>query len=130
MKILNKILLILLVISMLTASLVSCELLGLSSPDNGEDGTDKGNQGGNDTDPGEFVDYAAQVKFNSASGRAYIKATVKTFVDGDTTHFDVSDRKIAPTGVLKARYLAINTPESTIFCDDLYMSNIAFVWSN
>ena len=113
MKVLNKILLILLVISMLTASLVSCELLGLSSPDNGEDGTDKGNQGGNDTDPGEFVDYAAQVKFNSASGRAYIKATVKTFVDGDTTHFDVSDRKIAPTGVLKARYLAINTPEST-----------------
>lgn len=61
---------------------------------------------------GEFVDYAATVKFDPNSGRAYTEATVKTFVDGDTTHFNVPT-SVIPSGVLKARYLAINTPEST-----------------
>ena len=40
------------------------------------------------------------------------EVTVKTYVDGDTTHFNAPDSFIAG-GVLKARYLAINTPEST-----------------
>ena len=38
--------------------------------------------------------------------------TVKTFVDGDTTHFNMPENSISGN-VLKARYLAINTPEST-----------------
>ena len=38
--------------------------------------------------------------------------TVKTYVDGDTTHFNVPE-DVIPGGVLKARYLAIDTPEST-----------------
>lgn len=61
---------------------------------------------------GEFVDFAATLKFDPNSGRAYTEATVKTFVDGDTTHFNVPT-SVIPTGVLKARYLGINTPEST-----------------
>ena len=61
---------------------------------------------------GEFVDLAATVKFDPNSGRAYTEATVKTYVDGDTTHFNVPT-SIIDTGVLKARYLGINTPEST-----------------
>ena len=61
---------------------------------------------------GELVDYVATLKFNPNSGRAYTEATVKTFVDGDTTHFNVPS-SIASGGVLKARYLGINTPEST-----------------
>ena len=61
---------------------------------------------------GELVDYVATLKFNPNSGRAYTEATVKTFVDGDTTHFNVPT-SVIPTGVLKARYLGINTPEST-----------------
>ncbi len=114
MKILTKLLLIVLALSMLVTSLASCELLGLSGNDNGGDTSGSDEQGGNqDNGPGEFIDYASQVKFNPSSGRAHISATVKTFVDGDTTHFEVSDRKIAPTGILKARYIAINTPEST-----------------
>jgi micrococcal nuclease len=61
---------------------------------------------------GELVDYVATLKFNPNSGRAYTEATVKTFVDGDTTHFNVPS-SIVSGGVLKARYLGINTPEST-----------------
>ena len=38
--------------------------------------------------------------------------TVKTFIDGDTTHFYVPT-SLMETGVIKARYLAVNTPEST-----------------
>ena len=61
---------------------------------------------------GEFIDYAATLKFNPNSGRLYTEATVKTFVDGDTTHFNVPT-SVSSGGVLKARYLGINTPEST-----------------
>ncbi len=62
--------------------------------------------------PGEFVDYASQVKFDNNSGRVYAEVTVKTYVDGDTTHFNISNSSFDGT-VLKARYLAVNTPEST-----------------
>ena len=62
--------------------------------------------------PKEIVDYASKVELNMASNSAKTEATVKTYVDGDTTHFYVSSDLIED-GVLKARYLAINTPEST-----------------
>ena len=78
-----------------------------------------GNPDGNqNTDPkGEstlapWVDYVSQVKLDRNSGTLQIEATVKSFIDGDTTHFYV-DTAVCPDGVLKARYLAINTPEST-----------------
>ncbi len=60
----------------------------------------------------EFQDLAGTVKFNPTSGRATAEVTVKLFVDGDTTHFNVPT-SVNETGVLKARYLGINTPEST-----------------
>ena len=62
-----------------------------------------------------WVDYASQVKLNRSSGTAQVEATVKSYIDGDTTHFYVDPSKCTscPEGVLKARYLAINTPEST-----------------
>lgn len=87
-----KILSFLLIICMLLPILCSCDWF------------DKG--------PSEFVDYAAQLKFNPNSGRVWTKANVHIFVDGDTTHFNVPT-SIADNGILKARYLAINTPEST-----------------
>ena len=59
-----------------------------------------------------WVDYVSQVKLNRTSGTLQIEATVKSYIDGDTTHFYV-DSSVCPDGVLKARYLAINTPEST-----------------
>jgi endonuclease YncB( thermonuclease family) len=59
-----------------------------------------------------FVDYAGQLGFDMQSETVKQQVTVKSFVDGDTTHFYVPET-IAPDGVLKARYLACNTPEST-----------------
>ena len=60
----------------------------------------------------ELVDYASQVKLDMSSESLKAEATVKQYVDGDTTHFYV-DNDVVSGGVLKARYLAINTPEST-----------------
>ncbi len=61
------------------------------------------------------IDYASAVTLDMNS-TATIKqeATVKIFIDGDTTHFNVPNEvSINNNGVLKARYLAVNTPEST-----------------
>ena len=63
------------------------------------------------TDDG-FVDYVAQLKLNMSSATAKTSATVRTHVDGDTVHFDVPE-SVCADGVLKARFLALNTPEST-----------------
>ncbi len=60
----------------------------------------------------EIQDYAAQLTLDLDSETAKQEVTVKSFVDGDTTHFHVP-ADISETGVLKARYLAIDTPEST-----------------
>ncbi|MDO5327441.1 MAG: thermonuclease family protein [Clostridia bacterium] len=59
-----------------------------------------------------FVDYAGQLGFRTQSETVKQQVTVKSFVDGDTTHF-YAPETIAEDGVLKARYLACNTPEST-----------------
>ena len=60
----------------------------------------------------EEKDYASMVKLNMASETAKQEVTVRTYVDGDTTHFNVP-ASVDPDQVLKARFLAINTPEST-----------------
>lgn len=60
----------------------------------------------------EIVDHAGSVKLNMNSSTIKQEVTVKTFVDGDTTHFNVPE-SVMPDGIFKARYLAINTPEST-----------------
>ena len=65
-----------------------------------------------ETVPMETVDYAASVKLDMSSETAKQAVTVKMFIDGDTTHFYVPT-SVSGNGVLKARYLAINTPEST-----------------
>ena len=65
-----------------------------------------------ETTDGGFVDYAAQLQLNMSSATAKTSATVRTHVDGDTVHFDVPE-SVCADGVLKARFLALNTPEST-----------------
>lgn len=61
---------------------------------------------------GEVVDYAASIPLNFASETLKQQVSVKTYVDGDTVHFFVPET-VVDGGVLKARFLAINTPEST-----------------
>ncbi len=60
----------------------------------------------------EDIDYASQLKLDMTSETVKQEVTVKNFVDGDTTHF-YCPKTISEDGVLKARYLAIDTPEST-----------------
>ena len=60
------------------------------------------------------VDYVERVKLdmNSSTKKQEVKWGDKSHIDGDTSHFEVS-KDIDPTGLIKARYLAVNTPEST-----------------
>lgn len=60
----------------------------------------------------QFVDYAAQVSLDMNSDTVKQSVTVEAHIDGDTTHFNVPT-SVNPRGILKARYLAVNTPEST-----------------
>ena len=92
MKITNKLLSFLLVACLLVGTLVAC---GEKTP----------------PEP-EHVDYAASVKLDKTSDSLKQEVTVKMFIDGDTTHFYVPN-SVIEGGVLKARYLAVDTPEST-----------------
>lgn len=84
----------------------------------GNDGTTGGTDAGTETTateeskPFEAVDYAASVKLDMTSETAKVEATVSSYVDGDTTWFSV-DKSVTGVSLLKARYIAINTPEST-----------------
>ena len=69
--------------------------------------------GGEDAPKKEHVDYVAQTKLDETSTSRKITAEVKSYIDGDTTHFYVETSAEFPDGVVKARYLAIDTPEST-----------------
>ena len=103
MKFFSRLLTLALALAMLAGCLAACDS-GTAA-----DGTTAAT--GQDT-PAELVDYAATVKFDPNSGRAHATVTVRTFVDGDTTHFNISHPAF-DGGILKARYLGINTPEST-----------------
>ncbi len=104
MKYVYKLVVLLLTLSMLAGCFAACGE-GSSTDETGES---QSSQTPND----EFVDYASTVKFDPNSGRVSATATVRTYVDGDTTHFNISDPSFQG-GILKARYLGINTPEST-----------------
>ena len=98
MKKLTKLLVLLLIAVISVSAFASCK------DPNGD------NPGGDQLAP--WVDYADEVKLDRNSGTLQIEATVKSYIDGDTTHFYV-DNSVCEDGILKARYLAINTPEST-----------------
>lgn len=53
-------------------------------------------------------DYVEECKFDLTSSTLKYPVTVYSYIDGDTTHFSLPNGR-----VIKARYLAINTPEST-----------------
>lgn len=93
--------------------------------DNSGNGGNGGNGGGGGNEPPviETVDYASQLKLDLTSSSKKQEVTVRLYVDGDTTHFNpVFSSTLATNpvsefestdGYIKARYIAINTPEST-----------------
>ena len=119
---LNKLIALLLLLSIFASTLFACVKPG-DDPSDENPGETQTPGGGGETTLPPFVDYVASVKLDMNSDRLRTEATVKSerrngeivftgFVDGDTTHFEV-DTEISSTGILKARYIAINTPEST-----------------
>lgn len=89
----------------ISCCLVVCFLLGClcacnNSADNG--GADENGS----------VDYVSKLKLNMKTETVKQEVTVKAFIDGDTVHFHVPE-SVNSSGVLKARFLAVNTPEST-----------------
>ena len=82
-----------------------CLLIGCMVGCGGEEKPDANNDSG-------FVDYVEQTKLDLNSSTKKLEVTVHAYVDGDTTHF-VVPRDVADNGILKARYMGINTPEST-----------------
>ena len=76
---------------------------------------------GSEKEP-QVVDYVSQVKLDFTSESKKQEVKVRLYIDGDTTHFDPVDNSeytgsaddfSKTQGYIKARYLAINTPEST-----------------
>ncbi len=63
----------------------------------------------------EKIDYASQVSLDTHSSSLKEEVTLVNHVDGDTSHFKVpaSMANLVKTNLLKARYAAVNTPEST-----------------
>lgn len=95
--------------ALLALMLSGCNLFGGQPESTTEDSL---NNTGTDS-PGATVDYASLLKLDMSSETLKQVVTVKNYVDGDTTHFNVP-QNVAEGGVLKARYLAIDTPESTV----------------
>ena len=115
MKNFTKLLVLLLALSMLAGCFVACDSGKPNEDTTAADTSSEAITGEGETKGEEelaFVDYASTVKFDPNSGRAYANVTVRTFVDGDTTHFNI-EHPTFDGGILKARYLGINTPEST-----------------
>lgn len=76
-------------------------------------GKDTATDGGDTPSGGEVIDYAGSIAFNPSSTETKkLEVTVKLYIDGDTTHFHAPAGQFK-NGVLKARYIGINTPEST-----------------
>lgn len=58
------------------------------------------------------VDYVDEFKLDMNSSRKKLEVTVYSFIDGDTVHFNANDSAFE-NNIAKARFLGVNTPEST-----------------
>lgn len=63
--------------------------------------------------PVDPVDYAGSVNLDlNSTATKKAKVNVHLYIDGDTVHFNIKD-SFFEEGIVKARFLAVNTPEST-----------------
>ena len=93
---------VVLLLCVLVSCFSSCEIFG----------NDKSSTNGGSELP-EWVDYASNLKYDPNSNRAKFEVTLQMHIDGDTTHFRIKDGTVGGSNILKARYLAVDTPEST-----------------
>ncbi|MBQ4586830.1 MAG: thermonuclease family protein [Clostridia bacterium] len=106
-----KILSMIIALCLVSAFMFACVVVPDDSKNSGSN-SGSGSGGSNGGQQVEFVDYVSNLTLDMTSNTKKEVVTVKSFIDGDTTHFYIS-KSVASNGVLKARYLAINTPEST-----------------
>lgn len=100
----SKILLVLFLVCLSVVNLVGCRDTGSPESINTDIETAQ--------TVSDFRDYASELELDFDSETLKETVTVKSFVDGDTVHFNVPE-SVDKTGVLKARFLAVDTPEST-----------------
>lgn len=100
MKLSLRLLSLILLLCVVISSFAGCNLFN-----GGDDNTPPANEH-------VHVDYVGQTKLDMNSDTLKLEVTLKSHIDGDTTHFYVP-KTVDSTGVMKARYLAVNTPEST-----------------
>ena len=108
-------------IRFLSALLVLCTLVSCLGSCDFIKGLVKGDEPPVEDQLPEWQDFASQLKLDLNTSSLKWEVEVKMFIDGDTTHFYINNsgniNGISKTpgidGVLKARYLGINTPEST-----------------
>lgn len=115
------------ILTVLSALLALCVILvgaGCKSDDSPSKGNqgNQGNQGGTDSKI-DHIDYVSQLHLDLTTNTKKQEVTVRLFIDGDTTHFNPKTNSTLTgynasdfedtLGYIKARYLAINTPEST-----------------
>lgn len=108
MKRIFKLTSLLLLVCILASMLASCSIIdGLLGKEPPKEEGEKEH---------EHVDYAGTTKLDMDSTSAkYEVLGINLYIDGDTTHFKVGGGIFteAKNNVLKARYISINTPEST-----------------
>ena len=117
----NKLLALLLALCLVLATFISCGDGTAGGEGSGEqgggqqggDGTQGGGTEGGGTTVTDPVDYVSGLKLDMNSASAKEEVTVKQYIDGDTTHFYLKSGTIDGSDIVKARYLAVNTPEST-----------------
>ena len=94
----SRIISLLLLLCVIFGSLTSCEIFNKDPQDEAPEHV--------------HVDYVEELKLDMTSGTNKVEVKLKRHIDGDTTHF-VDPIGLTVDGVIKARYLAVNTPEST-----------------
>ena len=123
----KKILSLLLFTVVALGSLAGCGVLKKNNKDNDassestsvESSSSIDSNSSSSNEPIEKIDYVSQLKLDMATESLKQEVSVKTYIDGDTTHFypkgDTSrlPELVQDDGFLKARYAAVNTPEST-----------------
>ena len=107
---------LLLLLCVLIASFTACDMFGgdTTGDQTGDvnNGSDNGDGEENKEPEHVHVDYVSALKLDMNSPTLKQVVELKQHIDGDTTHFHVP-KTLDSTGVMKARYLAVNTPEST-----------------
>ncbi len=89
------------ILALLLVVCMACSLLTACQPETEEQGN-------------VHVDYVAETKLDleGSSKKLEVKWGNRSHIDGDTSHFTVS-KSVDASGTIKARYLAVDTPEST-----------------